>query len=218
MLPKTRFIDLVRFLANSIEGHAFSINGQAQELNDLFDIPTLIVTLSLLLMSLTTPVALADKLSKLDKIHLGIVEKYKQVDHVSDLPMTTAKPDEVILIDVREANEFAVSRIEGAVRVSPSISASDFLSQFGPDAEDKAYVFYCSVGRRSSELISRVQEGLFSEGASSIYNLEGGIFKWHNQTKDLVNQSGQTDYVHPYNFWWKRALDRPEAASYKPKS
>ena len=37
MLPSARFIDFVCFLANTIEGHTFSINEQAKELNELFD-------------------------------------------------------------------------------------------------------------------------------------------------------------------------------------
>ncbi|MFT5258541.1 MAG: rhodanese-related sulfurtransferase [Saprospiraceae bacterium] len=160
--------------------------------------------------------AKADKLSKLDKVHLEIISDYSNVAHVTTLPTPQSSVSKTVLIDVREPNEFAVSHIEGAVRVSPDISPDKFLTRFGDDAEDKTYIFYCSVGRRSSELINLVQAGLYSEGAASISNLEGGVFKWHNDKKALINQGGETELVHPYNFWWKRLLNRPKETSYKP--
>lgn len=177
----------------------------------------------LVLANLLSLNAIASKAGKLDKIHQEIIGDYAKVSHVASLaPDASGDADgvqsDLIIIDVREPDEYAVSHIEGAVRVAPDITADDFLSRFGNDADGKTYVFYCSVGRRSSELISRVQAGLLSEGASTISNLTGGVFKWHNDRKALVNQNGATTLVHPYNFWWKRLLEHPQESSYAPTS
>ena len=150
---------------------------------------------------------------------MEIEQQYIDVQHVNAEQFETeAEKQEVVVFDVREEDEFDVSRLNGAIRVSPDISREDFQALFGQQVEGKKLVFYCSVGRRSSDLISRVQDDLFASGASEVYNLEGGIFNWHNEEKRLVNKSGTTDYVHPYSFWWKRSLERPGFASYKPKA
>ncbi len=107
------------------------------------------------------------------------------------------------MFDVREPSEFAVSHLKGVTRINPEISAQDFVEKFADITTGKAVIFYCSVGQRSSVLADRVQGALVSSGTKTVYNLEGGIFKWHNERRLLyANGVTPTEYVHPYNPIW----------------
>ncbi len=123
---------------------------------------------------------------------------------------------DVVLIDVRESDEFGVSHLDGAIRVDPGIWTSSFLSRFGSEVEGKTFVFYCSVGVRSSKLAGRVQSKLKELGAAGIYNLEGGIFRWHNENRQLVDASGETQFVHKYDDSWGRLVARQDLAVTQP--
>ncbi|MGE3626402.1 MAG: rhodanese-like domain-containing protein [Hyphomicrobiales bacterium] len=122
-----------------------------------------------------------------------------------------------LVLDVREAAEFAVSHLAGAERVEPGISASAFLAQFAAKAKGRPVVFYCSVGVRSSILAEKVQAALKAAGAGPVYNLDGGIFAWHNQSRSLVDASGPTELVHPYDSHWGKLLTRRDFISTGPK-
>jgi rhodanese-related sulfurtransferase len=118
-------------------------------------------------------------------------------------------PGDIIVFDVRESAEFEVSRIPGALRVDPGTWSSTFLKQHSSVVRDKTIVFYCSVGVRSSKLAGRVQDELRRAGAVQVYNLRGGIFRWHNEERSLVDASGaETPYIHPYDSRWARLVDR----------
>ncbi len=123
---------------------------------------------------------------------------------------------DVVVIDVREANEFGISHIDGAVRVDPGVWTSAFMSKFGKEADGKTFVFYCSVGVRSSKLAGRVQSKLKELGAAGVYNLEGGIFRWHNEQRMLVNAEGMTQFVHKYDDSWGELVSRQDFAVTQP--
>ena len=125
--------------------------------------------------------------------------------------------EDILVFDVREKSEFNVSHIEGAIQVSPDISARKFIKDYGEKVKGKTLVFYCSVGRRSSELADRVQGNLVNSVETPVFNLQGGIFNWHNESRSLVSGAGETDYVHPYNRYWGRLIDRPEMIRFKPE-
>lgn len=144
----------------------------------------------------------------LDNIRKDIKQDYKSLGHLSYqefLKMLKA-PEDLVIFDVREASEYQVSHIAGAVRVDPGIWNSTFLSRHGQDVKNKTVIFYCSVGRRSSRLANRVQTKLKELGAKSVYNLDGGVFAWHNQKLDLQNARGKTPYVHPFSSRWSKLL------------
>lgn len=86
-----------------------------------------------------------------------------------------------LLIDAREPEEMAMSRIPGAV---PPRSLP----------KDREVVVYCSIGYRSGLLVQKLRQ----EGATKVYNLEGSIFLWANQGRAL--EGGTT--VHPFDPWW----------------
>jgi sterol desaturase/sphingolipid hydroxylase (fatty acid hydroxylase superfamily)/rhodanese-related sulfurtransferase len=121
-----------------------------------------------------------------------------------------------IILDIREADEFAVSHVQGAIRISPDASLEDILKATGPDLKNRTIIVYCSVGMRSTQLASRLYEGLKAQGADRIANLSGGIFGWHNDKRHLVQNTQTTSYVHPYNSRWGRLVKQQDLTAYAP--
>lgn len=157
---------------------------------------------------LSPVIAAADQL---DKIHKKIEEQHSQINHIAGAKLEQSlTSDDWVVFDVREQDEFDVSHILGAIRVDPDIDGDTFLREFATVVEGKNVLFYCSVGRRSSELASRVNTPLLTKGSLSVSNLENGIFGWHNEYRPLMSQSTVTDFVHPYNRWWGRLIKRRE--------
>lgn len=102
----------------------------------------------------------------------------------------------ITLLDVREAEEYAVSRLPGAIHIDPE--ATDFSDV----PTGGTVVTYCSVGYRSSALATRLQEAGFN-----VVNLEGSIFKWANEGRPLVNDGGPADRVHAFDPTWGKLLN-----------
>lgn len=152
---------------------------------------------------------------KLADIHATLKAKYETLQHVNASELETLPAAGLILLDVRQQGEFDVSHLAGAVRVAPDISTEDFMAIYRNLVNGKSLVFYCSVGQRSSALADRVNSGLISAGGTGVYNLEGGIFKWHNDGRALVSGGQATDFIHPYNGYWGRLIDRPELIRYQ---
>lgn len=122
---------------------------------------------------------------------------------------------ELVLIDVRETDEYQVSHLPGAIHAPPNMSTQKLSSIIAPKIKDKTVVFYCSVGERSSAMARRAQLKLKEKGAKAIYNLKGGIFAWHNEKRHLVNKKGPTDFVHPFDKNWGRLVQRQELTRIK---
>ena len=150
----------------------------------------------------------------LSALHQGIISDYSQVSHISAEAFDRQNTDDIILLDIREADEFAISHIAGARRIDPEISTENLLTQLPKDLTDKTIIVYCSVGRRSSALAARAKAHLLAKGAADIVNLEGGIFGWHNEKRPLTSASGSTDYIHPYNDYWNRWVKRKDKTRY----
>ncbi|MEO6741546.1 MAG: rhodanese-like domain-containing protein [Chthoniobacteraceae bacterium] len=106
------------------------------------------------------------------------------------------------VLDVREAAEFDVSHLHGALRVEPDASAANVLARVDPA---RPIVVYCSVGYRSSKLAQR----LIDAGGKSVSNLEGSIFAWANEGRPLEKDGHPVRTVHPYNDVFGRLL-KPE--------
>ncbi len=77
---------------------------------------------------------------------------------------------EIVLIDVREPQEFAAGRIHGALNFP--------LSTFDPKAlpvpADRTIVFQCGSGKRSAMAVERCQQA----GLNIDCHLAGGISEW----------------------------------------
>jgi rhodanese-related sulfurtransferase len=115
----------------------------------------------------------------------------------------------VLLLDTRRESEFAVSHLEGAVRLDPDTEDDDLAKiadRKGP------VVTYCSVGYRSSGVARR----LLRAGCEDVRNLEGSIFKWANEGRAVVRDGRAAREVHPFNESWGKLL-REELRAERPK-
>jgi adenylyltransferase/sulfurtransferase len=79
--------------------------------------------------------------------------------------------EELLLIDVREPEEFELARIEGA-RLLPLSQFNEWASTLYPERE---MVFMCHHGIRSAQVCSYLaRAGSFKR----LFNLAGGIERW----------------------------------------
>ena len=125
-----------------------------------------------------------------------------------------------LLFDVREPDEFAQSHLPGARRIDPEMTVDDFQAAYGPELKGRTVVFYCAVGVRSAQMLTRLKPVLKSNGAAAAYNLRGGIFRWHASGRTLVadNTASGARLVHPYNAAWGQLLDRTIKSGAAPQS
>jgi rhodanese-related sulfurtransferase len=105
-----------------------------------------------------------------------------------------------VVLDARTEDEYAVSHLEGAVRIDPYKPSLRPLRGF---SKDTAIVVYSSVGYRGA----RVADFLARQGYTQAYNLEGGQFRWANEGRPVFRQGRPTADVHPYNPTWGLLLE-----------
>ncbi|MFT4520065.1 MAG: rhodanese-related sulfurtransferase [Halioglobus sp.] len=165
--------------------------------------PNLIIPIALVVLLLTGCNHVESPENELSAMTQEVSQEFEDVSHIStsDLAIWLAAPNREapILLDVREPLEYAVSHLPGAIRVAPDSTAEQIIAMIDPS---RPIVLYCSVGYRSSVLARR----LVSQGAKQTKNLEGSIFKWANEGRPLVRDSGFTRLVHPYDDSYGRML------------
>lgn len=153
-------------------------------------------------------------------IHTQIESAFPEIEHIRAETLEAhlnTSPQTYMVFDTRPAAEYNVSHIKGALRVSPDISPKDFQSRFGALAADKSIILYCSVGWRSSKAAHKLKSAALASGAIEVKNLEGGLFDWHNSGRPLVNQTGPTQAIHPYNEKWGALIRKEADKSYRPR-
>jgi rhodanese-related sulfurtransferase len=141
---------------------------------------------------------------------LAVAEAF--IDKLHDVPSLTderlaslmqeSEPSRLLILDVREPDEFLVSHLEGAVRIDPDTTSEEFRQIFSGDVAGRTVVAYCSIGERSAVLLERVLGICREMGAQGAFNLRGGIFRWHANGRRLVDKDGASDRVHPLNPVW----------------
>ena len=78
---------------------------------------------------------------------------------------------EAVLVDVREADELAQTRLEEAVHVPMSAFDPDLI----PTDTGKKVIFICAQGARSEQVRQYVvAQGILTEA----YNMAGGLMAW----------------------------------------
>lgn len=146
-----------------------------------------------------------------DGVEARISETFPGVPSIDTAGLSELMQDPlqtVVLLDVREPDEFAVSHLDGAVRAT-SIDQAAALAHDAPAGA--TIVAYCSVGYRSAGLVA----GLRERGVAGVYNLTGSIFRWANEDRPLYRGTAPVSRVHPFDESWGTLLDA-ERRSYSP--
>jgi rhodanese-related sulfurtransferase len=121
-------------------------------------------------------------------------------DSLAALLAASVGSDGPLLLDVRSAEEYAVSHLDGAIHVDPEDTVLSFLDTL---TTARPIIAYCSVGVRSSRMVRRLMKRGWTETA----NLEGSIFKWANEGRTVVREGMPVGAVHPYDAFWGRLLN-----------
>ena len=116
-----------------------------------------------------------------------------------------AAGERIILFDTREPDEYAQSHLLGALRVAPDASASAILAQYRALMADATVVVYCSVGWRSGLVVQAIRRAAQEAPAKAVFNLRGGIFRWHAEGRPLEFGPGASG-VHPFSRDWGQLL------------
>ncbi len=169
-----------------------------------------------LLTSQTFAEAASKAAQKLSAVHTKILKKYPEIKHINAVDFVKLKPNQTLIFDVREYDEYAVSHLKNAIQMDPNTKLREFLEAYSDELSNKTIVFYCSVGERSSRLAAKYKHSLEAQGAKEVYNLVGGLFQWHNEKRELMQENTETTLIHPYNRSWGRLLDDKNAISLKP--
>ncbi|MBN2007443.1 MAG: rhodanese-like domain-containing protein [Anaerolineae bacterium] len=77
---------------------------------------------------------------------------------------------EIVIIDVREPEEYAVGRIPGATL----IPLGELAKRTDEVPTDKPVVMVCRSGNRSAEAVKILQKA----GFTNIHNMTGGMIEW----------------------------------------
>lgn len=94
----------------------------------------------------------------------------------SQLKEMIAANNNVVVVDVRTADEVNGGIIEGALHYD--IFSSDFASNIKSLDKSKAYAMVCRSGNRSASACGLMEANGFSE----VYNLDGGMMAWDGET------------------------------------
>lgn len=100
--------------------------------------------------------------------------------HPDDLDEMIGDHDDLLIVDVREADEFAKGHIPGALLIprgliegAADVTCKHRVAQLS-DARGKTVVLYCQTGGRSAMATDVLQQ----MGFKHAYNLAGGIELW----------------------------------------
>lgn len=85
--------------------------------------------------------------------------------------------DNVVVLDVRTAQEVAEGHIEGSENYD--VLNGEFMQKVDSFDKDKTYLVYCRSGARSANACSVMDQ----KGFEKVYNLDGGILGWQGDIK-----------------------------------
>ena len=91
----------------------------------------------------------------------------------SELQERRLRGDDVLLVDVREVEEFEMARVEGS-QLLPLSHFDEWAASLDPERE---MVFMCHHGIRSAHVCAM----LARQGFAKLSNLAGGIDRWSQE-------------------------------------
>lgn len=82
--------------------------------------------------------------------------------------------DDIQLIDVRQPDEYAFAKIEGA----KLIPLGEIVRRMNEIDESKETIIHCKMGGRSAKAIEMLQQAGYK---GNLRNMKGGITAWSNE-------------------------------------
>jgi len=98
-----------------------------------------------------------------------------------ELSTRLQRGESIVLIDVREPEEFAISRIEGA-RLIPMQSIPAELQRLEAMAENSELAVLCHHGVRSLNVVVWLRR----QGLENCFSVSGGIDKWSREIDPTI--------------------------------
>ena len=107
----------------------------------------------------------------------------QNIDTNAAQSLAAAQQQTAVILDVRTAEEYELSHIDGAVNID--ISDTTFSEKVAKLDRNKTYIVHCAAnvpnGRTAKSLV--IMKDL---GFDNLLNLEGGIVAWEQAGKPLV--------------------------------
>ena len=91
----------------------------------------------------------------------------------------------VVLLDVREDDEWRGGHIPGAVHVPMNQVPQRLQFDPGPLTPDATIVVVCKVGGRSAQVV-----GYLNQVGRTAVNLDGGMYAWAAAGRPMVSDTG----------------------------
>jgi len=141
----------------------------------------------------------AEKSKRIEEMYAEYQKDFPAVQGLTADELISGQGDDIVLVDVRGAEEQAVSMIPGAI------------TQEAFEADRERYgsariVTYCTIGARSGKYAAELQAA-----GLDVRNLEGSILAWTHAGGDLAGPDGPTRKLHVYGRRWNLAADGYEA-------
>jgi len=89
--------------------------------------------------------------------------------------------EKLFFVDVREANEWALTRIEGAELV-PMNTIPANMQALESKSDEGNLIVYCHHGTRSLQVVAWLRE----QGVAGCYSMAGGIDRWSQEVDHSV--------------------------------
>ena len=136
----------------------------------------------------------ADKKARIEEMYAGYNDEFPDIVAVTPAEIAEAyKKGEVIIVDVREPNEQAVSMIPGA------LTKIEFEEKRAAGTlEDKPIYMHCTIGYRSGKYTKSLNE----QGVDA-KNIKGSLLLWTHEGLPLETADGTpTKRVNVYGEKW----------------
>ena len=132
--------------------------------------------------------------ARIDAMYEDYREDFPGIGEISAEELATMLEGDgkVVLVDVRESKERAVSIIAG------SISEDTFEANRDQYPKDATIVVHCTIGYRSGKYVEKLQR----RGIDAL-NLKGSILSWVHAGQPVETPEGEeTKRVHVYGQKW----------------
>ena len=144
------------------------------------------------------PVSDFEKRQRIDQMYADASEKFPEVESISaeQLRLRLAAGEDLILVDIREPAERAVSTLRGALTLEQ-------FRELTPSPQEKGVITFCTVGYRSGLAAADLAEDGFQ-----VQNLAGSLLSWTHEGGELVDSDGNpTQKLHVYGSEWDLAAE-----------